>query len=183
MKAAKISIFITVSIFMVNWLVGLSTSTAQATNVKWDQIIGIIQAENLVGSGTGQVTGGTQPWSTSGGFAIVNLGNGNIEFLVQGLVLAGGGGGGVVIGTAGPVTEVKGTLVCNVTGPGDSVLVDTVTVSLSPQGDAHFSGNIGSDPNFSVCVAEPNDIAFLIRIVTPAGAADLWLANGAVRKP
>ena len=33
----------------------------------WHSVIGIAQANNVVGSGTGAVTGGGTPWSASGG--------------------------------------------------------------------------------------------------------------------
>jgi hypothetical protein len=133
--------------------------TAQAQVVRWKQIVGIIEGGNLVGSGTGQVAGAPGPWSASEGFARVNLGNGNIVFQVQGLVLAGGNS----IGTPGPVTEVKGTLVCNTDGSstGNSVLVDTDTVSLSSKGNARLRGNVGLLPD--ECINEP-DIAFLVRV-------------------
>lgn len=148
--------------------------TAQAQTVRWKQIIGIIEGGNLVGSGTGQVTGAPGPWSASEGFARVNLGNGNIFFLVRGLVLAGGNS----IGTTGPVTSVKGTLVCDTDGSatGNSVLVDTDTVPLSPQGNARFRGSVGTLPD--ECVGEP-DIAFLVRVP----GFEAWIANGAVRRP
>jgi hypothetical protein len=144
-----------------------------SVTVKWEEVIGVIQARNLVGSGTGQVTGGGQPWSTTGGKARVNLTSGKIEFEVRGLVLAGGNN----IGTRGANNQVKGTLVCDTDGSaggGNSVVVDTELVPLSTQGDAHFSGDIGALPG--ACF-EP-DIAFLIQSV--AGA---WIANGAVRTP
>jgi hypothetical protein len=48
------------------------------------------------------------------------------------------------------------------------------------QGDAKFNGNVGPLP--VACINEP-DIAFLIRIVTPAEFGGLWIAVGAVRIP
>ena len=142
--------------------------------VHWQTVIGIIQAGNLVGSGTGQVAGGGQPWSTTGGEAGVNLRNGDVGFRVRGLVLAGGNG----VGTRAAIAEVKGTLVCDTDGSaggGNSMLVDTPLVPLSITGDARFSGNFGPLP--AAC-SEP-DIAFLIRI---APSANRWIANGAVLK-
>jgi hypothetical protein len=135
-------------------------------HVRWDDIIGIIQAGNVVAG----VTGGGQPWSTERGSASVNLARGEISFRVEGLVLAGGNS----IGTRAAIDQVKGTLVCNAEGPGAAVLVDTPLVPLSAQGDAHFNGSVGALPQ--ACF-QP-DIAFLIRI-----AADRWIANGAVRRP
>ncbi len=159
--------------FIAFWLFPASVM-AESPIVLWEDIIGIIQAGNTVGSGTGQVTGGGQPWSTKQGSARVDLKTGKVEFLVRGLVLAGGNS----IGTRDAVTQVKGTLVCDTNGSaggGNSVLVDTELVPLDDQGDAHFVGDVDNLP--PVCLTEP-DIAFLIR--TSGGA---WIANGSVRKP
>jgi hypothetical protein len=153
-------------------------SAAEAQIIRWQQIIGIMEAGNDVGSGAGLVDGGGQPWSTTVTFkrdgASLNLANGNVTFRVKGLVLAGGNG----VGTIGGVAQVRGTFVCDTdgsAGAGDSVLVDTPLVPLSSRGDAQFQGNVGPVP--AACASEP-DIAFLIR--TPGGA---WIANGAVRIP
>jgi len=172
MRAAK---FIGLVLTLGSFAFGLFPASVMAASpiVRWEDIIGIIQVANAVGSGTGQVTGGGQPWSTKQGFARVNLEKGMVEFLVQGLVLAGGNS----IGTPDGVTQVKGTLVCNTSGSaggGNSVLVDTDLVPLDDQGDAHFVGDVGVLP--PACLTEP-DIAFLIR--TAGGA---WIANGSVRK-
>jgi hypothetical protein len=139
--------------------------------VQWRRIVGIIQAGDTVGTGTGKVTGGGQPWYAVSGSAVVDLTSGEIQFHVQGLVFAGGN----TIGTPGAVTQVKGTLVCDTTGSsnGNSTLVDTPLVTLSPQGDARFAGQVGPLP--SACVNSP-DIAFLIRV---SGGA--WIASGEVR--
>jgi hypothetical protein len=176
MKSQKKQIEVILSLALLLILqLGLVTATALAQQdiVRWRDIIGIIQAGNIVGSGAGRVTGGGQPWHTSEGKARVNRGKGHVIFEVEGLVLAGGNS----IGTPNNVTQVKGTLVCDTTGSvnGDSVLVDTPLVALSEQGDAHFQGDIGPLPD--VCLTVPN-IAFLIR--TGGGA---WIASGAVRKP
>jgi hypothetical protein len=135
-----------------------------------------------VGSGSGTVTGGFLPWTTTEGAARVDLRNGKIEFVVRGLVFAGGGPG-ITIGTAAPVTAVNGTLVCDVDGSasgGNSVLVQTSSVPLTSTGDAFFSGKLSSLP--AVCMSEP-DVAFLVR-VTAFGSATTatgpWIANGAV---
>jgi len=151
-----------------------ATALAADPNIRWADTIGIIQAGNLVGSGAGQVTGGSQPWSTTKGSATVNLNNGDIHFRVEGLVLAGGSG----IGTRDAITEVKGTLVCDTDGSadgGNSTLVDTPLVPLSAQGDAEFHGSVGPLPG--ACLTE-TDIAFVVRI-----GAGRWIANGAVRRP
>ena len=144
---------------------------ADGLEVEWKEIVGIIQPGNKVGSGTGQVAGGGQPWTTASGSAEVDLATGRLQFQVQGFVLAGGN----AIGTPDSVTMVKGTLVCDTTGTanGNSTLVDTPLVPLSSKGDARFRGDLGLLP--LACVNEPN-LAFLIR--TAGGA---WIANGAVR--
>jgi hypothetical protein len=152
-----------------------AAARAADPNVRWADIVGIIQAGNAVGSGTGQVLGGAQPWSTTKGSATVNLNTGDIRFRVEGLVLAGGN----AIGTRGTITEVRGTLVCDTdgsAGSGNSTLVDTTLVPLSAQGDAEFNGSVGPLPG--ACLAE-SDIAFLVRI----GGSGRWIANGAVRRP
>ena len=163
----------------------LSTGAAHAQEVRWERIIGTQQAFDLVGVGTGQVTGGA-PWETTAGDAKVNLRTRRVRFQVEGLVLSVGSAGdgaftGLDIGTAAGVTSVKGTLVCDVDGSaggGNSVLVDTSAVPLSAQGDAQFNGVVGPLP--AVCKSE-RDMAFLIRIVQPAAFADRWIAAGAVR--
>ncbi len=176
MRSTKLMALVLTGGFIAFWLFPASVMAASPT-VLWKDIIGIIQAGNVVGSGTptgttGQVTGGGQPWSTQQGSARVNLKTGIVQFNVHGLVLAGGNS----IGTPDAVTQVKGTLVCDTNGSaGDSVLVDTDLVPLDNQGDAHFVGDVGDLP--SACLTEP-DIAFLIR--TSGGA---WIANGSVRKP
>src|SRR5215469_2279088 len=106
---------------------------------------------------------------------------GGVSFNVKGLVLAVGSdpvlGPGVPIGTPGPVTEVKGTLVCDVDGTansGNSVDIDTAATSLDSEGDAQFSGSFVSTLP-SLCSSE-NDDAFVIRIVKPAAFAGAWIA-------
>jgi hypothetical protein len=160
------------SVFAIAAAAASAPSVADSDNTaRWATVVGIMQAGNVVGSGTGSVQGGGQPWSTLGGNASVNLRNGRIDFDVRGLVLAGGNS----IGTPGAITEVKGTLVCDTNGSaggGNSVLVDTPLVPLDEEGDARFHGNVGALP--AVCTSE-TDIAFLIRI-----GAGRWIANGAV---
>ncbi len=165
MRPFKSIMLLVTLVLLAAWLIPFSPVEAQM--VKWKDIIGIIQAGNIVGSGTGEVKGGFEPWSTSAGSAKVNLSTGKLEFIVKGLVFAGG----KFIGVPAPITEVKGTLVCNVTGAGDSVLVDTPVVPLDEEGNANFSGRVAIDP---ACLN--GDIAFLIRV--PSG---IWIANGAIR--
>jgi len=144
-----------------------------AREVRWDALVGVIQTGNVVGSGTGAVTGAGQPWVVTGGRAEVDLSNGDLSFDVEGLVLAGGNS----IGTRGTNAQVRGTLVCDTNGSaggGNSVLVNTPVVALSAQGEADFSGNVGPLP--AVCATEP-DIAFLIR-----STGGNWFAAGIVRE-
>ena len=141
-------------------------SPSQADNiVVWRTINGIAQAGNVVGG----ITGGGQPWSTREGEVLVQLDSGSVVLEVRGLVLAGGN----TIGTPGPVTQVKGTLVC---GPGSAspTVIDTPLVPLSAQGNAEFDGSFSS----STAGCSVMDVAFLIR--TAGGA---WIGNGSVRVP
>jgi hypothetical protein len=154
------------------FLVGAVPAAADDPIVRWQDVVGILQVGNLVGSGIGQIQGGGQPWTTSGGVADINLRTGHLHFVVKGLVLAGGNS----IGTPGAVTRVKGTLVCDTNGSaggGNSTLVDGDLVDLTSQGDAEFNGFV----TLQDACADP-DIAFVIR--TGSGA---WIANGAVRVP
>lgn len=162
-------------------LLAVVTASGEDPVVRWRQLVGIIQAGNFVGSGTGAITGGGLPWNPQTvGVARVNLTTGEIQFVVKGLVLAGGNG----IGTRADITAVKGALVCDTDGSaggGNSTVVQTAAVPLSLDGDANFSGSVGSLP--AVCSSEP-DLAFLIRIAEVNGAPvnGRWIANGAVRE-
>jgi hypothetical protein len=148
-----------------------TNAVAAGATVHWQTVLGILQANNVVGSGTGAVTGGGTPWSAQSGNAEVNLATGDTHFSVRGLALAGGN----AVGTPGPVAQVKGTLICDTDGSasaGNSVLVDTPLVDLDDQGNARFAGNVGALP--AACMNEP-DMAFVIRV-----AAGRWIANGTV---
>jgi hypothetical protein len=152
-------------------VIGQNASAEANDAVHWQSVIGIIQANNVVGSGTGAVIGAPGPWSALGGRIKVDLDTGRVDFSTNGLVFAGGNS----IGSPGAVLQVKGTLVCDTDGSasgGNSVLVDTPLVELDDQGDARFDGNVGPLP--PVCGSEP-DIAFLIRT-----AGGRWIANGTV---
>lgn len=70
-----------------------TAATATAQTVSWRQIVGIIPAGNVVGSGTGAVPGGFLPWTTTAGAARVDLRQGEFQFSVRGLVFAGGAPG------------------------------------------------------------------------------------------
>jgi hypothetical protein len=137
---------------------------------RWQSVIGIIQGSNVVGSGTGAVTGAPGPWSAQGGHVTVDFVRGKMEFNVRGLVFAAGNS----IGNTGAVDQIKGTLVCDTNGSasgGNSILVDTPLVELDDEGDARFNGSVAIP---AVCATEP-DIAFLIRT-----ASGRWIGNGTI---
>jgi hypothetical protein len=141
----------------------------EQSTVNWRNIVGVITAPG-VDNPVGTIHGGAGPWSVHSGHARVNLSNGYTSFEVEGLVLNGGNASG----TPGAITAVKGTFVCNSGGTAPAV-VDTPAVSLNVHGDAHFDGQISDLP------ATCDNAVFLIRIVTPAGAAGRWIATGARR--
>lgn len=152
-------------------LIGTSASAGSPDDkLQWRSVIGIIQGNNVVGSGAGAATGAPGPWSATDGHADVSLKTGQFNFDVRGLVLAAGNS----IGTPGTIAQVKGTLVCDTDGSaagGNSVIVDTPLVDLDDEGNARFSGRVTMP---AVCATEP-DVAFLIR--TGSGR---WIANGTV---
>jgi hypothetical protein len=153
--------------------IGHTAGADPGDNIHWQSVIGIVQGNNVVGSGSGAATGVPGPWSAQGGRVKVDLDHGRIDFDIDGLVFAAGNS----IGTTGTITQVKGTLVCDTNGSastpvGNSVIVDTPLVDLSDDGDAHFHGSVGALP--AACLVEP-DSAFLIRT-----AAGRWIANGTV---
>jgi hypothetical protein len=172
------------SLFALSALMGIKSAAAQ--ELRWKTVMGVKQTGDQVGVGTGAVFGGA-PWETTGGSVKVNLNNGKVTFNVKGLILSVGsvpsrGITGVPIGTPGPVTQVKGTLVCDVEGTangGNSVDIDTPATTLDARGNAQFSGSfVTSLP--PVCSSD-DDNAFLIRIVEPTTFANAWIAFGAVR--
>ena len=153
-------------------VIGGNASAGKGDNLRWQSVIGIAQAGNVVGTGTGAVTG-AGVWSAQGGHVTIDIDSGKIDFDVRGLVLAGG----IAIGTPGSVLQVRGSLVCDTDGSasgGNSVLVELPLVDLSDEGDAQFQGSVRLPP---VCTSEP-DIAFLIR--AGASATAKWIANGTV---
>lgn len=159
----------------------LLAASAAAQTASWRQVVGIILSGNVVGSGTGAVPGGFLPWTTTSGSAHVNLQTGEIQFSVRGLVFAGAAKG-ITLGTPGPVTAVKGTLLCDADGSaggGNSVLVETPSVPLNATGDASFQGSLGTLP--AVCSSE-SDLVFVVRASAFNGNAveGPWIANGAV---
>ncbi|HEU5293402.1 MAG TPA: hypothetical protein VFU71_01310 [Burkholderiaceae bacterium] len=134
--------------------------------VSWTGIAGAITIQN-VSNPIGNIESGTFAWTTRTGSAKVDLAQGTTNFDVEGLVI----NGTTFSGTAGPVSAVTGTLVCNPGADAQTVL-DTPAVPLSTQGSAHFSGRIENIP--TNCAAP----IFLIRIASPAGAAGRWIATG-----
>jgi hypothetical protein len=149
-------------------------STAFAGNtdekLQWRSVIGIIQGNNVVGSGTGAATGAPGPWSATGGHADFSLQSGQFSFDVRGLVLAAGNS----IGTPGNVTQVKGMIICDTDGSatgGNSAFVESALVDLDDEGNARFNGRVTVP---AVCGSEP-DVAFLIRT-----ASGRWIANGTI---
>ena len=147
----------------------LLTSAFAGSNsiVRWNQIVGVITALN-VDNPVGNISAGTFPWSAGSGHALVDLSTGHTSFEVEGLVI----NGTTFSGTPGPITAVEGTLVCN-PGAGQTNL-DTASVALDAQGDAHFTGTIVNIP--TTC----GNPIFLIRIADPF-AAGRWIATGADR--
>ena len=143
-------------------------SSGEANVVRWNGIDGVITALN-VDNPVGNIHSGTFPWSAGSGQALVNLKTGATSFQVEGLVI----NGAVFSGTAGPITAVTGTLVCN-PGPTQTNR-DTASVPLDAQGDAQFTGTIANIPN------QCGNPIFLIRIAAPAGAVGRWIATGADR--
>jgi hypothetical protein len=144
-----------------------AASFAQSTTV-WHRIVGVITAPGVQNPVAGIASGGA-PWTTSGGNATVNFTQGIVTFVVEGLVLVGGNASG----TPGPVTSVRGTLVCD-PGAADQLIFNTPAVPLSSQGNAAFSGNFDGVPP-----ATCTNPLFLIR----AAPANVWIATGAVREP
>jgi hypothetical protein len=146
-----------------------STAMASESVVRWNDVVGVITAQN-VDNPVGDVHSGTFAWSTEGGHARVNLSSGQTSFEVDGLVI----NGTAFSGTPGPVTQVEGTLVCN-TGEAQEAVLDTSPVNLSSRGNADFAGVVAGIPD--TC----DNPLFLIRIVTPNGALGRWIATGAQR--
>ena len=138
--------------------------------VRWARIVGVITALN-VDNPVGNISSGTFPWTTRSGIASVNLNTGAASWEVDGLVI----NGAVFSGTPGPITAVRGTLVCNA-GAGNQTVHNTGPRTLSVHGDAQFSGVLNPVPT----IACGNPI-FLIRIAQPPGAAGRWIATGADR--
>jgi hypothetical protein len=155
--------------FVVPVVLVLAATFAAAQVVHWQTIAGVITAPT-VNSPVAGIPSGLFPWVTSGGQATADLANGRIEFVVRGLVLNGTN----VSGTRGDISEVKGTLVCN-PGTATQAVLDTAAVPLSPEGNAHFAGDLGTVP--TPC----SNPLFLIRISSATAANNRWIATGEVR--
>jgi hypothetical protein len=82
-------------------LMSAMAGPAAAQSVQWKNIVGIVQPGNIVGSfatpatcsttppiDVGCINGAGQPWTTLGGQADVTLASGQLDFHVNGLVLA-----------------------------------------------------------------------------------------------
>lgn len=161
----------------------LAASHDNDSVVSWRNIAGVITAPNVDNpvavvtdsqrNVVSQIHSGTLPWVVRTGAAQVDLATGEVEFTVKGLVLIGGNASG----TAGPINQVIGTIVCN---PGSTdvnrpqAILDTPPVALSANGSANFDGEL-TDPVPSSC----DSPLFLIRIGPAFGAfAGRWLATG-----
>ena len=142
-----------------------------STAVRWDDIAGVITAQGVSNPVSMKIDSGTFAWTTSSGRARVDMANGFASFEVEGLVI----NGTPFSGTAGPVTQVVGTLVCNA-GADDETAIDSAPVPLSSRGAARFADYL-SRPIPAHC----SNPLFLVRIAVPSGAAGRWIATGVER--
>jgi hypothetical protein len=125
----KVCVVVSLSLIVTAIAVG---QTSQTSNVVfWRTITGVITAPGT-SNPVGGIASGTSPWTTTGGFAFVDLTSGAVTFNVEGLVINGGNASG----TPGPVTNVAGALVCGASS--SPTVVETSTVALSAQGNASF---------------------------------------------
>jgi hypothetical protein len=166
MKKMKKACAVLLAVLSVSLLA--SAFAGEDNVVRWDRIVGVITALN-VDNPVGNISSGTFPWTTRGGTARVDLSTGAVAWEVDGSHI----NGAVFSGTPGPITAVKGTLVCNA-GAGNQRVFDTGARSLSVHGDAQFSGQLSGVPTTGC-----GNPIFLIRIAQPAGAAGRWIATGA----
>jgi hypothetical protein len=86
--SARGKILVAAAIAFLTWSIA---SPAKADSIRWRTIVGIVQAANVVGN----INGGGQPWTTLGGRARVDLAKSQLDFDLQGLVLAGGASIGI----------------------------------------------------------------------------------------
>jgi hypothetical protein len=135
------------------------------TVVRWNRIVGVITAPGVSNTVAGIKSGG--PWTVAEGSALVDISKGEAAFFVEGLVLVGGDSSG----TPGPVTSVKGTLICN-PGTASQAVIDTPAVGLDARGNGEFFGSFESTPP-SACT----NPLFLVRV----SPVNIWIATGAKR--
>src|SRR5262245_35425645 len=120
----KKKLFTLVLTFIALAMMTFAASAADAqSKVHYKSIVGVITSPN-VNNPVGTVNAGTFPWSVHSGHARVNLATGATRFDVNGLVI----NGQIFSGTAGPVTAVTGTLVCNA-GTANEAKLDTEDVA------------------------------------------------------
>ncbi len=143
-----------------------------STAVRWDDIVGVVTAQGVSNPVSTKIDSGTFAWTTASGRARVDMATGFASFEVDGLVI----NGTPFSGTAGPVTQVTGTLVCNA-GDDDEVAVDSAPVPLSSRGNAKFADQL-EQPIPGHC----SNPLFLVRIAVPTGAAGRWIATGVQRR-
>ena len=150
-----------------------SAANADATTdqiARWSDIAGVITAQGVDNPVSTAISSGTFAWTARSGQASVDLTTGSMSFEVNGLVI----NGTAFSGTPGPVTSVRGTLVCSA-GTNNEVTHDSAPVTLSSGGHATFSGSLAHGP-----IACDNPL-FLIRIAVPEDSAGRWIATGARR--
>ncbi len=149
---------------------------AESPRVSWERIQGI-DPNPAGGQNFADIAPVAFPWSVSSGRASVNTATGRLRFAVKGLSIGASPSPLARIGTTGIVAQVKGTLLCHLTGE----YVDTDPADLSATGDAQF---VGALPYVPACDA--HDLVFLLRVAAVVPNAPpvtgLWLAHGAVRK-
>jgi len=156
---------------LLSLMLATAASAANGSEVHWKDIVGVITAQGVDNPVSDNIHSGTFAWSTRKGHAEVDLETGQTTFEVKGLVI----NGTMFSGTAGPISFVTGTLVCNAGDAVTEAASDTAVVPLSPQGAAHFTGVIDI-PN--PCT----NPLFLIRIANLApGANGKWIATGVER--
>jgi hypothetical protein len=138
---------------------------AEDTLMAWNRVVGLITSPGVSNPIAG-IPSDIVPWTTSGGFVIVDSATNKVMFSVEGLEPVGGESSG----TTGTVTSVFGSLVCNVGKPNEAY-VQTTQVPLDALGNAHYFGLLGPIP--SPC----NNPLFQI-IAWPER---VWIATGAGR--
>jgi hypothetical protein len=160
---------------MLCLLLGATLSFAQANPnlVRWQNMAGVITAQNVDNPVSTHIHSGTFAWTVRKGFASVNLATGATIFQVEALNI----NGAAFSGTPGPIPAVTGTLVCNA-GSDTEVPLNTAAAKLDAQGSTQFAGHIANIP------ATCSNPLFLLRIAglpASSGANGLWIATGTER--